>query len=43
MQPEQRLNVVFEVKHGGAQDNKFMVTHSMTEQRCLTFAIAEAH
>jgi hypothetical protein len=27
-------------KHGGAQDNKFLVTHPMTDQRCLTSAIA---
>jgi hypothetical protein len=28
------------LKHGGAQDNKFMVTHPMAEQRCLTSAFA---
>jgi hypothetical protein len=27
-------------KHGEAQDNKFLVTHPMTDQRCLTSAIA---
>jgi hypothetical protein len=27
-------------KHGGARENKFLVTHTMTEQRCLTSAIA---
>jgi hypothetical protein len=32
-----RLNVPF--KHGGARDNKFLVTHPMTDQRC-TSAIA---
>jgi hypothetical protein len=26
-------------KHGGARDNKFMVIHPMTNQRCLTSAI----
>jgi hypothetical protein len=28
------------LKHGGARDNKFMVNHPMTDQRCLTSAIA---
>jgi hypothetical protein len=27
-------------KHEGARDNKFLVTHPMTNQRCLTSAIA---
>jgi hypothetical protein len=27
-------------KHGEARDNKFLVTHTMTDQRCLTSAIA---
>jgi hypothetical protein len=27
-------------KHGKARDNKFLVTHPMTDQRCLTSAIA---
>jgi hypothetical protein len=27
-------------KHGGARDNKFLVTHPMADQRCLTSAIA---
>jgi hypothetical protein len=27
-------------KHGGARRNKFLVTHPMTDQRCLTSAIA---
>jgi hypothetical protein len=27
-------------KHGGARDNKFSVTHPMTDQSCLTSAIA---
>jgi hypothetical protein len=27
-------------KHGGARDNKFLVSHPMTEQRCSTPAIA---
>jgi hypothetical protein len=27
-------------KHGGAQDNKFLVTHPMTDQRYLASAIA---
>jgi hypothetical protein len=27
-------------KSGGARDDKFLVTHSMTDQCCLTFAIA---
>jgi hypothetical protein len=27
-------------KHGGARDNKFLVTHPMTDQRCLASAIA---
>jgi hypothetical protein len=27
-------------KHGGARDNTFLVTHPITDQRCLTFAIA---
>jgi hypothetical protein len=27
-------------KHGGARDNGFLVTHPMTDQRCLTLAIA---
>jgi hypothetical protein len=27
-------------KHGGARDNKFLVTHPMSDQRCLTSAIA---
>jgi hypothetical protein len=27
-------------KHGGFQDNKFLVTHTMTGQRCLASAIA---
>jgi hypothetical protein len=27
-------------KHRGAQDNQFLVTHLMTDQRCLTYAIA---
>jgi hypothetical protein len=27
-------------KQGGARDNKFLVTHPMTDQRCLTSAIA---
>jgi hypothetical protein len=27
-------------KHGGAQDKKFLVTHPMTDQRCLTSVIA---
>jgi hypothetical protein len=27
-------------EHGGAQDNKFLVTHPITDQRCLTSAIA---
>jgi hypothetical protein len=27
-------------KHGGGRDNKFLVTHPMTDQRCLTSAIA---
>jgi hypothetical protein len=27
-------------KHGGAGDNKFLVTHPMTGERCLTSAIA---
>jgi hypothetical protein len=27
-------------KHGGARDSKFLVTHPMTDQRCLTFALA---
>jgi hypothetical protein len=27
-------------KHGGAQDIAFLVTHLMTDQRCLTSAIA---
>jgi hypothetical protein len=26
-------------KHGGARDNKFLVTHPMTDQRCLSSAI----
>jgi hypothetical protein len=26
-------------KHGGAQDNKFLVTHPMTDQRCLTLPL----
>jgi hypothetical protein len=26
-------------KHGGARDNKFLVTHSMPDQRCLTSTI----
>jgi hypothetical protein len=29
-----------EAQTRGAQDNKFLVTHSMTGQRCLTSAIA---
>jgi hypothetical protein len=33
---DQRLNVPSE---GGARDNKFLVTHLMTYQRCLTYAI----
>jgi hypothetical protein len=27
-------------KHGGARDNKFLVTNPMSNQRCLTYAIA---
>jgi hypothetical protein len=27
-------------KHGGSRDSKFLVTHLMTDQRCLTLAIA---
>jgi hypothetical protein len=27
-------------KHGGAQDNKVLVTHPMTDQRCLTSAVS---
>jgi hypothetical protein len=27
-------------KHGGDQGNKFLVTHPMTDQHCLTSAIA---
>jgi hypothetical protein len=27
-------------KHGGARNNKFMVTHPKTDQQCLTSAIA---
>jgi hypothetical protein len=27
-------------KHGGNRDNKFLVTHPITHQRCLTSAIA---
>jgi hypothetical protein len=27
-------------KHGRTLDNKFLVTHAMTDQRCLTSAIA---
>jgi hypothetical protein len=27
-------------KHGGARDSKFLITHPMTDQRCLTSAIA---
>jgi hypothetical protein len=27
-------------KHGEARDNKFLFTHSMTDQRCITFSIA---
>jgi hypothetical protein len=27
-------------KHGVGRDNKFLVTHPMTDQRCLTSAIA---
>jgi hypothetical protein len=27
-------------KHGGTRNNKFLVTHPMTDQRCLTSAIA---
>jgi hypothetical protein len=26
-------------KHEGAQDNKFLVTHPLTDQRCLTSAV----
>jgi hypothetical protein len=26
-------------KHGGVRNNKFLVTHSMTQQRCLSSAI----
>jgi hypothetical protein len=29
-------------KHGGTQDNKFLVTHSMTDQRYLTSSIHRA-
>jgi hypothetical protein len=36
-----RINVLkFLPKLGGARDNKFLVTHPMTNQRCLTSAIA---
>jgi hypothetical protein len=28
------------LKHGGARDNTFLVTHPMTDQRCLTSAIS---
>jgi hypothetical protein len=28
------------LKHGKARDNKFLVTHPMTDQRCLTSTIA---
>jgi hypothetical protein len=34
----QRLNMLS--KHGGARDNKFLVIHPKTHQRCLTSAIA---
>jgi hypothetical protein len=27
-------------KHGGAQDKKFLATYPMTDQSCLTYAIA---
>jgi hypothetical protein len=27
-------------KHGGARDNKFLVSRPMTDQRCLAIAIA---
>jgi hypothetical protein len=30
-------------KHGGAQDNHFLVTYTMTDQRCLTSAHVETH
>jgi hypothetical protein len=33
-------SLTFLLKHGGARDNKFLVTHLMSEQRCLTSAIA---
>jgi hypothetical protein len=35
---EQRLNVP--LNHGGARDNKILVTHPMTDQCCLASAIA---
>jgi hypothetical protein len=33
-------DLTYLTKHGEDRDNKFLVTHSMTDQRCLSSAIA---